>query len=243
MVRGLIEKKHIVLTQKDFGQFYAHIPALRERLGGPTQFAIPEAQSQQGLSRLNLGWFAVGSCQMLIELREPFCQVQIVLRFIVFAMGQFFRHPAYFLFELVFLIEGGQCLLQYGPSPVVLHNLRKIAHAYVGGHIYLARRRRLKTAYHLHNSGLAGTILTDKSNFIRFADMEVYPVQQDESSIGDCYIIKRNHYNVLSVASSASILAVASACFFLSIATTFSGAWSTKDGLDSFLFTLSRKPL
>ena len=107
----------------------------------------------------------------------------------------------------------------------------------------MKRHRRLKTAYNFHNSGPTSTILTDKSNFIRFADMEVYAVQQDESSIGDCYIIKRNHYNVLSVASSASIRAVASACFFLSIATTFSGAWSTKDWLDSFLFTLSRKPL
>ena len=35
MVSGLVQKQHVVLSEKEFGQFYPHIPALGEGLGEP----------------------------------------------------------------------------------------------------------------------------------------------------------------------------------------------------------------
>ena len=67
VVGRLVEQEYARLAQKDFCQFYAHIPSLGKGFRVASQLIIPESQAEQSPARLHLGWLAVAHLQDVIE--------------------------------------------------------------------------------------------------------------------------------------------------------------------------------
>ena len=86
-----------------------------------------------------------------------------------------------------------QDFLQYAVPPVMLHHLGKIPDPDTRRLLNAALRGRLLPRYELHQSGLAGPVLTHKANLVLLADMEIDAIQQHIAAIGHGYVTDGYH--------------------------------------------------
>ncbi len=91
------------------------------------------------------------------------------------------------------IIKSAHRLLKDGKSLVMLHYLGQIAYGHIVGLVDASGGRTLKTTDELEDSGLAGTVLADKTYLVSLAYMEIYLVQQHKAAVRHRNILYRNH--------------------------------------------------
>ena len=136
--------------------------------------------------------------ETIVQIRKMLYESRIRLTLIVGAGLELPRHLFDFAFKLRAPLEGGQGLLEHRPSAMVLHNLRKVAYAYIPGLVNTAGSGILDAAYKLEYRGLARTVLAHKTDFVVFGNMEINLVKQDVAPVGNSQIFYGYHQSIYS---------------------------------------------
>ena len=127
VVGRFVEKKQIGLFQQDFGQFYAHLPAVAELAHGALHIFVPETQSNQNPFRLAFDGVAAKQGQTVVQIVHPNDEFLILRAFVIGAFGQFLLHLFQVALQLVIFVESGKRLIQNRLCTIYILLLRQIA--------------------------------------------------------------------------------------------------------------------
>ena len=204
MVRGLVEQKHVGTPEQNLGKLYAHVPSLRESLGLSREFVLLEAQSGKGTLDRFFGRIRLSQHKSVVHLVKLNDKPMISLGLIVSPVGELKGNLVDPAVQLLKLVIHRHHLFDHSPTLVVLHDLRKIADALVGGAGDLSGSGTLQIHDKLEHSALSRSVLADQAYAVTIANMQADRIQQRKASVGDSDVIERNHAKASSSFSSSS---------------------------------------
>ena len=199
MVGGFVQQEKVRVLEKDFGKFYTHVPALAESLGRPVKFRRQETKAAQSPFRLNLRRFGMIHRKPVVQFIKIFNQLAIISRFIISSFAELPGNPLYFPLCFITFIEGGHCLVQHTPSPVVFHYLGKISYCYMLRFVNTTGGRVHLSADDFHERTFSCAIFANESDLVGLADMEIDTGEKLPTSETDCEIVDGYHLSYFSI--------------------------------------------